>query len=225
MPWAVPTLTVSTCTGGPCLLQKGWGAVKSHRVPTGRAAWTLVTKHPGEWEGTRPMGLREPEGLGCLGPLAHVPVAGQLVGQLEELDQVLPQRVSVCTLPEGHAARVEEKGLGRGESAFCVGLVGAAPSSVPSLPACSSQGPRQSQAPLPPTPPQERRRLHSESSRSPSIFLLMEISTCCTRQRDLNRPASPGVPLAVREQGPGGAGKADPGPEGTGPHAAAAHTG
>ena len=91
MPWAVPTLTVSTCTGGPCLLQKGWGAVKSHRVPTGRAAWTLVTKHPGEWEGTRPMGLREPEGLGCLGPPAHVPVAGQLVGQLEELDQVPPQ--------------------------------------------------------------------------------------------------------------------------------------
>ena len=37
------------------------------------------------------MGLREPEGLGCLGPPAHVPVAGQLVGQLEELDQVPPQ--------------------------------------------------------------------------------------------------------------------------------------
>ena len=153
MPWAVPTLTVSACTGGPCLPQKGWGAVKSHRVLTGRAAWTLVTKHPGELGGTQPTGLREPEGLGYLGPPAHLPGAGQLEGQLEELGQGLPHHVSVSTLPEDHAAQLEEKGLGRGESTFCAGLVGAAPSSVPSLPACSSQGPPAEPGPSAPHSP------------------------------------------------------------------------
>lgn len=86
----------------------------------GRAAWTSVTKQPGELEGARPTGLGEPKGLGGLGLLTHLPVAGRLVGQLEELDQVLPHHVAVSTLPEDHAIQVKEEGLGQKERALSV---------------------------------------------------------------------------------------------------------
>lgn len=86
----------------------------------GRVAWTSVTKQPGKLEGAQPTGLREPKGLGCLGLPTHLPVAGRLVGQLEELDQVLPHHVTVSTLPEDHAIQVKEEGLGQKERALSV---------------------------------------------------------------------------------------------------------
>lgn len=153
-PGQSPLSQSAPAPGAPVYCKRAGVLLRVTESPWGgwRGPWSQSIQVSGR--GARPTGLREPEGLGCLGPPTHLPVTGRLVGQLEELDQVLPHHVAVSTLPEDHAIQVEEKALGRGERALSVrGWWAPAPSSVLSHPTCSSQGPTAEPGPSAPHSP------------------------------------------------------------------------